>query len=188
MAAIAGLAGMTAAASAQTLVGDTVELWTHPQLTGIATFTGAAAVITPGHEFQSQIQQSVLYTLNVEALSIRLDSFSNWFSPYFNSGHAPSYIEIRDLDFIGEPQRFISGVNVSFSTTITVDDGSPANWPDFSAANVSFTGDSVRISYGGYEFLPGDYVQIDLLTNVPAPSVAGLGLVGVAAAMRRRRR
>ncbi len=184
-AACAMVAG--ASASAQTLVGDAVSWWSQPQLTGVVELRDIAVVTTPAHEFESVILVDPISTINVEATSIRLDSLSNWYSPYFNSGFEPTYFEIRGLNFVGEPERYISGVEVSFATTIAVESGSPANWPNYSAANVSFTANSVRISIGGYEFVEGSYVHVNLLTAVPAPgAVAVLGLAGLVATRRRR--
>lgn len=186
---LAAACAMVAAtgASAQTLVGDTVSWWSQPQLTGVAELRDIAVVTTPAHEFESVIIVDPVSTINVEATSIRLDALSNWYSPYFDTGFAPSYFEIRGLNFVGEPERYISGVEVSFATTISVESGSPANWPNYSAANVSFTADSVRISIGGYEFVQGSYVQVNLLTAVPAPGAAAVfGLAGLVTTRRRR--
>jgi len=159
------IAGLCGTAHAQTLVGDTVEWWGYPQAVGSASLRGSAQVVTPGYEFSSQIGEDTISTLNVEATSIRLDALLNFFSPYFNTGFDPTYYEIRDLDFVGEPERYISGVDVSFSQDITVDGDSPVNWPDFSANNVTFTAD----------------------TDVPAPATAGLLVLGGLTATRRRR-
>jgi hypothetical protein len=182
------LLALAAPAAAQTLVGDTVQWWRHPQSTGVVSFDSSALVVTPAHEFQTVIiQPNLTSTINIEATSIRLDSITSFYSPYFNTGFDPTYFEIRDLDFVGEPQRYIAGVNVSYSTTISVEPGAPINWPNFSAANVTFTADSVRLSIGGYEFPAGSFVHVNLITAVPAPSAAVLlGLAGAVASRRRR--
>lgn len=174
-------------ASAQTLVGDAVSWWSQPQLTGVVELRDIAVVTSPAHEFESVIFVDPISTINIEATSIRLDTHLNWYSPYFNSGFAPTYFEIRGLNFVGEPERYISGVEVSFATTIAVESGAPANWPNYSAANVSFTADSVRISIGGYEFVQGSYVHVNLLTSVPAPSAGVLLCMAGLVATRRRR-
>lgn len=187
---VAGIlsAGICGTASAQTLVGDTVEFWVQPQLTGIATLDSSAVVVTPGFEFSTEILGETISTLNIEATSIRLDAIRSFNSPYFNTGFDPTYFEIRDLNFVGEPGRYISGVDVSFSRAIGVNQGSPPDWPDFSSDNVTFTADSVRISIGGYDFPEGTFVLVNLIT-VPAPSAVGLlGMGGFVAMGRRRRR
>lgn len=175
-------------ASGQTLVGDTVSFWQVAQLNGESTLDSLAIVTSPLHEFAWVFDGAPIYTWNVEATSIRLDSRFTFYSPYFNSGFAPSSHEIRDLDFVGEPDRFITGVSVTFSDQISVHDSAPIDWPSFSASNVTFTADSVRISMGGYRFPRDSFVQIDLITAVPTPgSMALLAMMGVLGARRRRR-
>jgi hypothetical protein len=187
VAALVAAFGVSAPASGQTLVGDTVQYWTHAQFNGVPTLDSFAIVGTPNHEFSQEII-GVISTVNIEATSIRLDSLQWHYSPYFNTGFDPTYFEIRDLDFAGEPQRQIVGVNVSFSSLIGVHEDTPNFWPAFSANNVTFTGDSVRLSYGGYQFPAGSYVDIQLITAVPAPASVAAGLMMVAGVGLRRRR
>lgn len=182
--ALAGvvLAAACAGASAG-LVGDTVALWTTPQLTGEPTLDAFAIVTDPGVEFAQDIAGTLIYTLDLDATSVRLDSYANWHSPWFNSGFAPSSIEIRGMDF--GPGLSITGVEVSYSTNIGRHDSAPDDLPFFSADNISFIGDTVRISYGGHEFFDGSWVQIDLIVT-PAP--AGLGVLAGAGLLASRRR
>lgn len=188
MSMISMVASAAGSAGGQTLVGDTVSFWRTAQLNGESTLDGFAIVTSPLHEFGWVLDGTPIYTWNVEATSIRLDARSTFYSPYFNSGFSPSSHEIRDLDFVGEPGRFIAGVNVTFSDQISVHDSAPANWPGFSASNVTFTADSVRISMGGYRFPRDSFVQIDLITAVPTPGgVALLATMGVLGLRRRRR-
>lgn len=176
-------------ARGQTLVGDTVSFWSVAQLNGESTLDSFAIVTSPLHEFAWAIDDAPIYTWNVEATSIRLDSWLTFQSPYFNSGFAPSSHEIRDLDFVGEPDRFITGVNVTFSDQISVHDSAPADWPSFSESNVTFSANSVRISIGGYRFPRDSFLQIDLITAVPTPgSMAIFATMGVLGVRRRRRR
>ena len=172
--------------SAQTLVGDTVELWAHPQSNGNLNMVGSSLVVSPGFEFE-QVIINPISTFNIEATSIRFDAVDDFYGPYFNSGFDPTYYEIRDLDFIGEPDRHIVGVNVSFATTIGIHEDTPMGWPQFSAANVTFTADSVRLSIGGYEFPTGSWVEIELITAVPAPAALGVIAIGGLFSGRRRR-
>jgi hypothetical protein len=172
----------------QTIVGDTVRFWQHSQATGTSVLVGAAVVTSPDHEYATMIDSTTLFRINVEAMSIRLESMVSWNSPYFNSGHSPSSIEIRDLDFVGEPHRFITGVSVSYSSPIGFEQNAPSGYPSFSADNISFTADSVRISYGGYEFPAGSFIHINLITAIPTPgATAALGLGALVAARRQRR-
>lgn len=182
-AAVAASAGV---ASAQTLIGDTVDLVTYAQSNGQTYPQGSAVVISPAAEFTQSILDNPISNVNIDALSIRLNSLDTFYSPYFNSGFEPTYFEIRNLGFVGEPQRYISGVDVHFFN-VQVHQDSPVNWPAYSTGNVTFTADSVRISIGGYEFPTGSYVHVNLLTSIPAPGAAALLGVGGLVALRRRR-
>ncbi len=187
---ISAVIGLTLATTArgQTLVGDTVRFWTQPQSSGIAVLAGAAVVTSPEHEFAEMIDSTPVFRINVEAMSIRLDSREAWNGPFFNTGHSPTWLEIRDLDFIGEPNRFITGVSVAYSNGIGFDQYVPSGYPTFSASNISFTSDSVRISYGGYEFPAGSFIHIDLITAIPTPGAAAVLALGALVTTRRQRR
>lgn len=179
-----GLLALVGSGASGGLVGDTVSLWRTPQLTGDTTLDSFAIVTDPGYEFESAIGNNTLYTVDLGPTSIRLDSHSSWFSPWFNTGHAPSSIELRDLDF--GPGLAITGVAVSFSSGIGFDDFAPDDLPAFSADNVEFNADTVRILYGGHTFEAGSWIQIDLIVT-PAPASAGLlGVAGLVGGRRRR--
>ena len=179
------LAGVALPAGAS-LIGDEVEIWSRAQLNGNLTFRGDAVVTDPGVEYSLMISQNVNYTVDIDADSIRLETFFPWNSPWFNSGLAPTALEIRDLDFVGDPERTIGAVSASFGGEITVDDFSPENFPAFSADNIEFGDEWVRIVYGGYAFASGSFIDINL-TFVPAPGTAALfGVAGLGAARRRR--
>lgn len=189
----AAMVGVLAAASGVataggSLVGDTVEYWTHAQLNGQQQLREFGIVTDPGHEFTVDFFGTVWYTLDIGPNSLRLDTYEDWFSPWFNSGFPQTHLEIRDLDWSGAPGTTIVDVIVTYSSTgITHEPGAPDDLPAFSAANVSFTADSVRIVVGGYAFAPGSWVNIEFVT-VPGPGAAGvLGASGLLAARRRRR-
>jgi hypothetical protein len=180
---LSALAGLTSATSHAGIVGDTVSMWRTPQLTGEPTLDSFAIVTHPGHEFSSTIGNTVLYTVDIGPNFVRLDSFSNWHSPWFNTGFAPSSIEIRDMDF--GPGLWITGVEVSYSSNIVKHNSAPADLPFFSADNISFNADTVRITYGGHEFFDGSWVHINLIVT---PSPAGLGVLAGAGLLACRRR
>ncbi len=184
--AIGLLACASHAHAGPSLVGDTVQLWSHGQSNGIPEFDAFGIVQDPGHEFTFELLGSLLFTLDVGPDSIRLDTGTEWFSPWFNTGFGQTYQEIRDLDWSGPPGTYIVDVIVTYSSNIVVESGAPDDLPEFSAGNVSFTADSVRIITGGYRFLPGSFVHVELVT-APGPGTAvALGVFGVLSARRRR--
>lgn len=169
------------------LVGDTILRVSQPQLTGVVGDPTFAIVQDPGVEYIEEIIGTPLLNVDVGPDYIRLNSLSSWNSPWFDSGFDPSYYEFRDLDWVGDPDAFIGGVEVDFSRTITPEDFAPMDYPDFSAANVTFNADTVRLSFGGYQFPEGSFVHIQLI-KVPAPTTLGVMACGVLACARRRQR
>jgi hypothetical protein len=167
------------------LVGDTIEYWRHPQLTGETILDSFGIVTDPGHEFTVGGAGLVLFTIDVGVNSVRIDSVTDWHSPWFNTGFDPSWMEIRDLDW-SVPGTTIVDVIVTFSPGISPESGAPDGMPAFSAANAWFTDDSVAISYGGYAFTAGSWVNVELVT-IPAPG-AGCVLATLAMLAGRRRR
>ncbi len=168
------------------LIGDTVEIWGRAQLNGSETLRDTVMVVDPGFEYFVTISQDLNYTLDIGADSITLETFSPWFSPWFNSGHEPTALEIRGLDFVGDPSMVIGGVSVMISGVIEPEDNAPMGYAAFSADNVEFGDDWVRIITGPYVFESGSVVQIDL-TFVPAPSALALFGLGSVCTVRRRR-
>ncbi|MCA9304102.1 MAG: hypothetical protein KC996_08275 [Phycisphaerales bacterium] len=184
------IAGLGAGASGGvSMVGDSVEFWGRPQLTGVWDQRQGPTVVTdPGVEYTSAIGPTTLFDIDIAETSIELRSGTDWYSPWFNSGFAPSAFEIRDIDVVGQPSLVITGISVQFSGTIAPHASAPGGFPAFSASNFEFDDHSVRIVYGGYEFSPDSVVHIDLtfgaVPSVGTPAVAMLGLMG---ANRRRR-
>ncbi|TWU00507.1 hypothetical protein Pla108_14590 [Botrimarina colliarenosi] len=184
----AALLALVPASSAvgATLVGDTVEIWSHAQLNDSESLRDTVAVVDPGVEYTATITSDI-YDLDFGPTSITLTTKSPWYSPWFNSGFDPTAQLYRDLDFVGEPDRKIVGVEVEWTGSITPEDNAPLGYPAFSAAAVSWTEDSVRLKTGPYSFAEGSTVTIHLLTAVPEPGAACLALGGVAIAATRRR-
>lgn len=182
LSALVGLMGLTSAAADAGIVGDTVSLWRTAQLTGETTLDSFAIVTHPGHEFSTTIINTI-YTVDIGPNFVRLDTLSGWFSPWFNTGFAPSSIEIRDMDF--GPGLWITGVEVSYSSNIVKHASAPADLPFFSADNISFNADTVRLTFGGHEFFEGSWVHINLIVT---PSPAGLGVLAGAGLLACRRR
>jgi hypothetical protein len=188
--AAAALTLSSAAASAD-LVGSTVSIWGAFQTTGQETLLTVAEVQDPGVEYLAFIggdpTAPLAYSLDVGPTSIRMETSDQlnigWFTPWIDSGFAPAWLEFRGLDF--GPGLFIAGVNITFEGDILVHESAPADFPDISADNISFTAESVRISYGGYGFRTGSAIQIDLIV---APAPASLGLLAVAGLLGGRRR
>lgn len=171
---------------AASIVGDQIEIWNTPQLNGVPTFEAAAEVVDPGVEYTATISSDI-YHVDLAASSILLTTEAAWFSPWFDSGNAPSSMEIRDINVPGQPGLAISGIDVFYSDNIVTDDSAPLGHPAFSAANVSFTPDSVRLEYGGYRFPEGSEVLVNL-HFAPEPASLAVGAVAIACLAGRRRR
>lgn len=182
--ALACVAG-TAFAS-PSLVGDTIERVQYAQASGNFTPGEFAVVTDPGVEYIDSFPLTGEFRrFNIGATSIRMETASTWFSPWFDTGNPPTFVEFRDLDF-GEPGWTIGGVNVTWGGTIFAEDDAPLNYPAFSSAAVDFNADTVRLYTGPYQFEAGSWVQIDLIL-VPAPGAAAVcAMLGLAATRRRR--
>jgi hypothetical protein len=176
--------------AAPSIVGDTVDIYSVAQSSGSEFLSDTVQVVDPGVEYTATILNTDIYDLNIGPTSIQLITLSDWYSPWFNSGYPPSSLQIRDIDVPGMPGLSIGGVSVTFSDTIVPEPNAPLNYPAFSAANVSYTANSVMLEIGPYSFPTGARVQIDL-TFVPEPGMAsllGCGLLCVLTALRSRSR
>lgn len=173
--------------AAPSIVGDTVEIWSVAQSNGNENLQDTVQVVDPGVEYTSTIINNDIYELNIGSTSILLNTLSDWYSPWFNSGFPPTTLEIRDIDVPGMPGLTIGGVSVIFSDTIVPEPNAPLGYPAFSAANVTFDAHSVALQTGPYSFPTGSRVQIDL-TFVPEPGTAGLLVCGLPLALARVRR
>lgn len=184
--AVVAAAGATASAS-PSLVGDTIQRVQYAQASGNIVASDFAVVSDPGVEYidSSLIANGEWRRFDIGATSIRMESTQTWFSPWFDTGNLPTYVEFRDLDF-SEPGWSIVGVNVTFGGNIFPEDDSPLNYPAFGPAAVIFNADTVRLYTGPYQFEVGSWVQIDLIL-APTPSAAALAGLGLLAAGRRRR-
>lgn len=173
--------------AAPSIVGDMVDIWTHAQSNDTEYFQGTFQVVDPGIEYTSTILVTDIYTVNLGPSSIVLHTLEEWYSPWFNSGYEPSRIEFRDIDVPGKPWLTIGGVSMIYSDTIVPEAGAPLGYPTFSAANASFTADSVIVETGPYRFPVGSRLQIEL-TFVPEPGTATLfgGALLASAVLRRR--
>lgn len=184
LATVAAL-GTAAPAVAASIVGDSIEIWSEAQLSDTETYKDTVVVIDPGIEYTQSISSDI-YHLDFGPSSIELNTLSAWFSPYFNTENDPSSMILRDIDVPGEPGLAIGAIDVDFTRGISVDDSAPDGYPEFSAENVTYTGDSVRIEYGGYRFAEGSRLTIGLefvSREVPEPATAGLAGLGAIAAM-----
>lgn len=187
LAAGAGLALAGSAFGSASLVGDTILRVQYGQSSGEVVDPQFAVVSDPGVEYidSHPFAGGEYRRFNVGPTSIRMETTSTWFSPWFDTGNLPTYVEFRDLDF-NEPGLFIAGVTVTWGGTIFAEDDAPLNYPAFGAQTVIFNADTVRLYTGPYQFEAGSWVQIDLIVT-PAPSVALLGGLGALVATRRRR-
>jgi hypothetical protein len=171
------------------IIGDTVQ---YQRVFGSAIVASqSATVVTPFAEFSEiggQIQMNVEADYLLFSSTVSFARFNTASPPPFNA--IEQYIEVTDIDWIGEPTRSITGVVVSFGGSIVPQGGNAA----FSASDVTFTGDSVRIYVGGQNFSAGSFIRVNLVTESTAavPETAslaiwsGLGIAGLIAARRRK--
>lgn len=183
---ILALLAAGASSTHASMLGDTVEIWGRAQLNGTQYLRDTVVVSDPGVEFSTSIGENELYRLDLTSHSITMDVTGGFFSPWFNSGHEPTALEIRDINVPDDPEQIIGAVAVSFGGVIEPEDNAPLNYAAFSDANVEFGDDWVRIITGPYHFQSGSFVRVDL-TFVPSPGPAALGALGLIAGARRRR-
>ena len=162
--------------AAPSIVGDTVDIWSVAQLNGTETLRETILVVDPGVEYTSTIINDI-YDLDFGPDSVELRTLNAWFSPWFNSGHPPTSLELRGINVPGEPNLTIGDIDVLFSEGITPEDNAPLNYPDFSADNVTFGDDFLRIETGPYRFEENSSVLVTM-TFIPEPST-GLFMFGV---------
>lgn len=187
VAAGAGLALAGSAWGSASLVGDLITRVSYAQASGEIVTTDFAQVSDPGLEYVDSFPFAggTYRTFDIGPASIRMDNLATWFSPWFDTGNLPTYVEFRDLDF-DQPGMSITGVTVTWGGTIFVEDDAPNGYAPFGAQAVIFNADTVRLYTGPYQFEAGSWVQIDLIVT-PAPSAALLGGLGALVAGRRRR-
>jgi hypothetical protein len=94
--------------------------------------------------------------------------------------------EISDLDWQDSPGARLDGISVSIAHPDLVDQANGASFP-YSASNVSFGDDWVRILTAGYNMQPGFDIRVDVLA-VPEPSSIGLVFLGALTLFLKKRR
>lgn len=188
-------------AQAATLLGDTVNYERYSVLGPGSPYSQLLGVsVSSGVEFVDFNNPNTIALIDVQESSIRFSptvefSCAVQMPPATSCGQ---YMRVYDLNWVGEPDRVIVGINVTFSDNISLDAPAPGGWnvqPAFSIANVFFDLQEVRLQVGGYIFPQGSFVQVDLVTampNVPLPAAlpllaAGLGAMGFMGWRRRRK-
>ena len=161
----------TASWAAPTLVGDSVNVSFSGFLNQSAPVTvvaGMAELACPGDWCTVLLDGE---SIDIEATSVSLSLISGFF--------VPQLITFGDLDFGG------SAKVVDFSLTSSI--------PWLSAADISFTGDSITLDVGTNSGFGGNatITLVTRSTGMPEPASLALvatGLIGVAAVKRRRGR
>lgn len=141
----------------------------------------------PGTDFTESASgpPGVFRRTDFRPTSIRIDYLATWSNVWTNNGNPADYWEYRDLYF-GDPAWVIAGLNVTWGGTVLVDSTAPSNYPAFGPGTVTFVGNTVRVTHGGYRFLAGSWVEINMIL-VPGPGPAAFAAFGLIVAARRRR-
>ena len=179
MAMLVILVALTVPSNAS-VIGDTVTVYRDSfgsTVTGPFTYEVLAGN-ADAKSLTTNIPPNLL--VDVEASSILID----FFPPFSGGGEASHLLYVTDIDWVGDPSAFISGVN--FTTDIS----------NFTLSDISFSSHNVTIKLGdispGINLTVPKYLDINLEfsgTNpVPEPStflLLGAGLGGLALLRRR---
>jgi len=168
-----------------TLIGDDVIIgrYINGAIIGDGSITGPFNVtVQAGSSDLTSLSGGDNLYVNVEADSIYFD-----FGPEGGSGggsQAPDHtVLVEDLDWVGEPFRYISGL--SYATDLS----------SFADIFLSFTDDSVALQMSTLNWSGGQFLEIFLETGtsnpVPEPATMllfGSGLLGLAGFRKRSKR
>lgn len=180
-AAFAGLAATSQPSLAvPTIVGDTVTIgrYIDGQIIGTRGCCGPfRTLVQTGEADLTSVSLGRNTYVNPEGYYIRIQ----WW-PIGGSGGGLSDHEIliEDIDWIGEPERYISGF------------GLVTNFPSVTRDLVRFGADFIGLQVGSLEwsgssFYYADLVLLTSLRAVPEPSTIAIALVGIAGLVSVRR-
>ena len=164
--ALAILLFASSAYAGSSLIGDTVNSDIQPG-PDFWFSNPTSAVVGDGFEFELELLEfGPQFEVDVGASAILM----TWvgFAGGFSLGAGETYT-LSDLDWVGEPNTFISAINLV------------SDIPGIDPADVSFTDHSVTIFLaGGVTYFVGDTILMEIKT-VPGPAslvvVSGLGLI-----------
>lgn len=166
------LVGLASASAQATLIGDTITFATYFPTDGTQSSI-QDFLVGPGIECSGC--DSGGFVLPGQTLDIGADyiDFASGFETSFDGPDA--IFEFTGLDFAG------GAVLTGFSLT--------TSFASVTAADVSYTGDSIRVNIGGSGLGSGWRLELRTTAAVPVSgtlSLAGLGLLGLAALRQRR--
>lgn len=180
----AGFAGLAAVSqpslAVPTIVGDTVTIgrYIDGQIIGTRGCCGPfRTLVQTGETDLTAVSLGQNTYVNPEGYFIRIQ----WW-PFGGSGGGLSDHEIliEDIDWIGEPERYISGF------------GLVTNFPSVTRDLVRFGPDFIGLQVGMLEWIGSSYYYADLvlltsLRQVPEPATMPLALIGIVGLVGLRR-
>jgi len=146
------------------LIGDTIH---YDRIWGTTYYESQDSVVGSGFEIEIG---NAFSDIGADSIRVEFQGFG------FSLGDPGHILKWSSLDWVGEPNRVISGVDVIFGGGITSFDAPEP----FSASNITFGDHFISMEVGGYTFDTDAFVEININTSiVPVPAALWLFSSGV---------